>query len=85
MTRELSHSNDRNLAFGALVLTLLANVILGATWNRMYFTRGLPIYVRRIPVNIEHTNNPSAALLRVSPTGSPCVFAGSLNSHVGDR
>jgi hypothetical protein len=37
---------------------MLADIILNATWNRMYFTTGLPIFIMRVPVNSQHTGIP---------------------------
>lgn len=41
---------------GALILSFVADEILRATWNKMYFTIGVPIFIKRIPVNFPHTN-----------------------------
>jgi hypothetical protein len=41
-----------------LFLLILVDVVLSSTWNRMYFTSGLPLFIRRIPVDLRHTNIP---------------------------
>ena len=51
------------VVFGALILTFVADEILRATWNKKYFTVGLPIYIIRVPVDLTHTNLPSDFLL----------------------
>ncbi len=40
------------VAFGALFLVGILELILSATWNRAYFTIGLPIFIRRVPVTV---------------------------------
>jgi len=46
-----------------LVGSLLADLVFGATWHKAYFTSGLTIFVKRIPVKHWHTNIPSQAQL----------------------
>lgn len=41
-----------------LLLLILVDVVLSSTWNRMYFTSGLPLFIRRIPVDLRHINIP---------------------------
>jgi hypothetical protein len=54
--------------FGIIIVIVfigsaLTDLILELSWNKRYFTSGLPIFVRRIPVSRWHTNIPSQALL----------------------
>ena len=35
----------------ALIISLLADFVLRASWNKIYFTFGIPIFVMRVPVN----------------------------------
>ena len=44
-----------------LILSLLVEPILSGTWNKMYFTSGLPIFVKRISVGLRQTNIPLAS------------------------
>jgi hypothetical protein len=48
--------------FGLLILSLLADIFCAVTWNKTYFTSGLMIFVKRIPVNRRHTNIPHSSL-----------------------
>ena len=41
-----------------LVLSILVDLGLSGTWNRMYFTSGLRLFLRRIPVVLRHSNIP---------------------------
>jgi hypothetical protein len=41
-----------------ILLTLAADVTLGATWNKMYFKHGVPGMLIRIPLGLHHTNIP---------------------------
>jgi hypothetical protein len=50
-------------AFLALLMLLaitasLIEMSLRATWNKIYFTFGIPIVVKKIPVSFHHTNIP---------------------------
>ena len=44
--------------FSILILSLLVDIVLSGTWNRMYFTSGLPIFIMQIPVSRRHINIP---------------------------
>ena len=44
--------------FSILILSLLVDIVLSGTWNRMYFTSGIPIFIMRIPVSSRHINIP---------------------------
>jgi hypothetical protein len=59
-----------NIAIGIFGLTLLsvilsgwADTILSATWAKSYFTSGLVVFSRYIPVELHHSNVPSSLLL----------------------
>ena len=44
-----------------MLLTITASLtemILSATWNKIYFTFGIPIVVKKISVSFHHTNTP---------------------------
>jgi hypothetical protein len=41
----------------------VVEIVLSATWQKNYFTIGVPIFVFRIPVEAQHTNIPSCPLL----------------------
>jgi hypothetical protein len=49
--------------FSAMMLSMLADIILSATWAKFYFTTGLALFSRDVPIEIHHTNSPSASLL----------------------
>jgi len=49
--------------FGAIVISWLVETVLSATWNKTYFTTGIPIFVMRIPVELRHSNIPSVRQL----------------------
>jgi hypothetical protein len=53
------------VVLGVLILFFIADEILRATWNKKYFTIGLPIYVIHIPVDLTHTNLPADFLLEI--------------------
>jgi hypothetical protein len=66
--REEEMSNDLSEIIGIVAIvvllgSILADTILGATWNRFYFTTGLPILVLRVSVDNHHTNIPASSLL----------------------
>ena len=48
--------------FGLLMVSLLADTFCAFTWNKTYFTSGLTIFVKCIPVNRWHTNIPHPSL-----------------------
>ena len=48
---------------GVLGVSWLVDTILSATWNKAYFTFGIPIFVKRIPVALQHSNIPSVRQL----------------------
>ena len=48
--------------FAIWILASLIESFFSITWNKTYFTFGLMIFVKRIPVNNWHTNIPSLAL-----------------------
>jgi hypothetical protein len=50
------------VAFSTLIISLLAETILSATWNETYFTIGLPLFTVNIPVNVHHANIPSKSV-----------------------
>jgi len=47
---------------GALIVSILADIVLTSTWNKTYFTSGLRIFIKRIPVNHWHTIIPNQSL-----------------------
>ncbi len=66
-----------SIMFGVLVVSWLAETILSAIWNRTYFMTGIPIFVMRIPVELRHSNIPSAQQLETrfySAWASSLVF-----------
>lgn len=52
------------LVFGILILSLLADTFLSVTWNRIYFTIGVQIFIIRVPVDLKHKNTPTSTLLQ---------------------
>jgi hypothetical protein len=65
------------IIFSALVLSWLVETILSSTWNKTYFTSGIPIFVMRIPVKFQRSNIPSVRQLDVrfySTWASSLVF-----------
>ncbi len=48
--------------FGLLMMSLLVDVFCALTWNKTYFTSGLTIFVKRMPVDHWHTNIPQPSL-----------------------
>jgi hypothetical protein len=44
------------------VASLVADIVFASTWNKTYFTSGLTIFVKRIPINHWHTNIPHKSL-----------------------
>ena len=51
------------IVLGALIGFLIIETVLSGTWNRMYFTVGLPIFIMRVPVEFRHSNIPSSSHL----------------------
>ena len=49
--------------FSAVMLSGLADIILAATWAKIYFTSGLVLFSRDVSIEAHHTNSPSASLL----------------------
>jgi len=47
-----------NLLFITLIIALLADLFFRVTWNKMYFTVGLPIFILRIPVKTRYKGVP---------------------------
>ena len=47
----------------SVILSGLADTILSATWAESYFTSGLVIFSRYVPVKLHHSNIPSSQLL----------------------
>ena len=52
-----------NLVFIALIASLLADFFMRPSWNRFYFTIGLPIFILRIPVSKKYKGSPHQYLL----------------------
>ncbi len=50
-------------AFSLLIVSLAVDTFCSLTWNRMYYTSGLILFVKRIPVNYWHTNIPDQSQL----------------------
>ena len=50
------------VAFGTLIISMLAEAILSAAWNKTYFTIGIPFFTRSIPVHVHHANIPSKSV-----------------------
>lgn len=40
------------IAAGAMLVILFAEAWLAGSWNRLYFTVGLPIFIKRVPVSV---------------------------------
>jgi hypothetical protein len=51
------------LVFAALVISIFADIILRAAWNKMYFTVGIPIFVRNILIGKKYKGVPHIYLL----------------------
>jgi len=54
-----------NIAFIAVGISALIETILSATWNKIYFSLGLPIFVKRIPVGPHYRNIPPSSQLEI--------------------
>jgi len=54
---------DTSVVPALLIACLIIEMILSGTWNRMYFTMGLPIFVMRVPVDLRHSNIPPSSQL----------------------
>jgi hypothetical protein len=52
-------------AFGLVIASLLADAFCSLTWNKMYFTSGLRLFVKRISVFRWHTNIPDRSRLEI--------------------
>jgi hypothetical protein len=55
--------NESSEIFGkiiivTLLISLFADTVLRATWNKMYFTIGVPIFFMRLPVNTPYQGIP---------------------------
>jgi len=48
--------------FGLLIVSLLIDTFCVLTWNKTYFTSGLMVFIKRIPVSRWHTNIPAPSL-----------------------
>jgi hypothetical protein len=48
--------------FGLLIVSLLVDAYCASTWNKSYFTSGLMVYTKSIPVNYWHSNLPKTSL-----------------------
>src|SRR5574341_185761 len=48
--------------FGLLIVSLVVDTFYALTWNKAYFTSGLMIFVKRIPISHWHTNIPDLSL-----------------------
>ena len=46
------------LFLSVFLVSLFADMFFSATWNKTYFTTGLTIFVKRIPVRYSHRNIP---------------------------
>jgi hypothetical protein len=53
----------KNIIWGALIISLFADIFLRAFWNKAYFTFGIPIFVIHIPVNKKFEGVPHQYLL----------------------
>ena len=49
---------NETIVFGLLVISFIFEIILSATWNKMYFTMGIPILVLKLPVDRHYSNTP---------------------------
>ena len=52
-----------SIVISAVPIIWVVEMILSATWHKIYFTFGMPFFVFRIPVKNHHTNIPSCTLL----------------------
>lgn len=62
------------ILLGAMIVVGIAETALKASWNRLYFTLGLPIFIRRVPVSV----------FRISPVDTASLeaeFASSFTSR----
>lgn len=65
------------IIISVLILSAAIETVLCGTWNRMYFTSGLPLFVMRIPVERSYTNIPLSSRFEKqfhSPWTSALVF-----------
>ncbi len=53
-----------SIVFYALPIIGVVEIILSASWHKIYFTVGVPLFVFRIPVHAHHTNIPRCLLLK---------------------
>ena len=51
------------IMFSVLVVSLIVEAILSRTWNKVYFTSGIPIFAMRVPVELRHSIIPSSSQL----------------------
>ncbi len=51
------------IVFIALIASLFADIVLRPSWNNVYFTFGIPIFVMRIPVSEKYKGSPHQYLL----------------------
>lgn len=47
-----------NIVFAALWISLFADLVLRAGWNKLYFTLGVPIFIMRVPVKNQYQGVP---------------------------
>jgi hypothetical protein len=52
-------------AFGLLIASLLVDGFCSRTWNTWYFTSGLKLFIKQIPVNHWHTTVPHRSRLEM--------------------
>jgi hypothetical protein len=62
MNSDLSETFEK-IFFFLLIISFFADMALRATWNKGYFVVGVPIFIKRIPVNVKHKGVPFQYLL----------------------
>jgi hypothetical protein len=62
MNSDLSETFEK-IFFFLLIISFFTDIVLRATWNKGYFVVGVPIFIKRIPVNVKHKGVPFQYLL----------------------
>ncbi len=65
------------------LISLFADVVLRAAWSKMYYTLGIPIFIKRISVKSQYPEIPSESLLedKFQPEWIPLTFK-QIGSHI---
>jgi len=74
--------------FLALIVSGLADFIFSATWAKFYFTSGLLVFSRYVPIEVHHSNTPSISLMNTRLNSfwmSGFIFRELETNHYGFR